>query len=133
MYEQKRHSNISAFTLLEILIAMMIFVLGSVGIWSLLVAAIENHKQALSDEQIAFLASSLVAELQEVDLAQGKNLVPIYNATSKLFPRYKFDIVFTDLEQDAVLIRLVIHYLRYGSKREEIFYTILPRHFSGKK
>lgn len=118
----------SAFTLLEILIAMMIFVVGSVSILSLWIAAINMYRESLAQQEICLLAESLIAEIAEGDLAKNHNLTPIRNAGNKHFPQYKYDMTFADLGQDAVKVSLNIHYNRYGREQQENFEVVLLRY-----
>lgn len=115
------------FLLLEILLALFIFVLGSASIWALWTASLETHKQALAEQGIAMLAESLVAEIQDVYLRQGMPLPSIRNVASKNFPGYQYDVVFTDVGEDAILLTIHVRYNRYGRPQQETMHTVLYR------
>lgn len=128
---QKNHRQNSGFSLLEILIAILIFVIGSASIWSLFALAIDTHAQAVDEQMVALLAESLIAELQDVHIQKGKVLLPIKQAERETFPGYRYDIQFDDLPNDAVFITLTISYSRRGQIQEEIFHTVIHRVLPG--
>lgn len=108
------------FTLLEILVAMMIFLVGSTSIFALWIAAIKIHKDALDEEQVSFLATSLMADYQ------GRKVhAPVSGAVDNRFPGLSYDMSFIALGQGAVLMKLTIACKRGGKTRSEIFYTVL--------
>jgi prepilin-type N-terminal cleavage/methylation domain-containing protein len=61
-----RETNQSGFTLIEILIAMTILVVGGVGIISLFAAAVALQYDSVVNEQEAAVISDVVAEAQQV-------------------------------------------------------------------
>jgi len=74
------------FTLIEVLIAMAIFLVGSAGLWGLIATSINTHREAIDEQKIAFLAESIVAELRGVDIVVGRDIKNIVNAKSKKLP-----------------------------------------------
>ncbi len=123
----KNSHRSSGFSLLEILIAILIFVIGSASIWSLFALAIDTHAQAVDEQMVALLAESLIAELQDVHIQKGKILLPISQAEKEAFPDYRYDIQFDDLPNNAVFITLTIFYSRRGQILEEVFHTVIHR------
>lgn len=111
------------FTLLEILVAILIFVLGSTSIWALWLATIENHKRAVVEQGLANFGESLFAEIQ-FGLLHGQSLKTIHGVASKNFPGYHFDLEVTGQRGHAVFVRIRVYYLRYGKPQEEEFYTV---------
>lgn len=113
------------FTLLEILIALVVFVLGSISIWGLFASAINTYNQSVDHEIAAIIASSIVAELQDV---RGKSLPPIYKTEegkSPHFPNYKYKIKRINLGHGATFLKIKIIYLRRGREREFKFNTVI--------
>ncbi len=121
------------FTLLEILLAMVIFLLGSVSLLSLFVLSVDLHKSAIEDQKISYMAQSILSELKGVDILYGVEIKNIQNKKSKNFPDYTYDILFQDIGNDAVWVDLKINYQRYGKKEEVAFNTIFYRNFPPKK
>ncbi|HNZ65775.1 MAG TPA: prepilin-type N-terminal cleavage/methylation domain-containing protein [Planctomycetota bacterium] len=115
------------FTLIEVLIAMAIFLVGSAGLWGLIATSINTHREAIDEQKIAFLAESIVAELRGVDIVVGRDVKNIVNAKSKNYPDYTYDVQFTNMENNTVLVQLQIHCIRYGKKQSYDFKTVVCR------
>ncbi|HRU52423.1 MAG: prepilin-type N-terminal cleavage/methylation domain-containing protein [Planctomycetes bacterium] len=115
------------FTLIEVLIAMAIFLVGSAGLWGLIATSINTHREAIDEQKIAFLAESIVAELRGVDIVVGRDIKNIVNAKSKNYPDYTYDVQFTNMENNTVLVQLQIHCIRYGKKQSYDFKTVVCR------
>jgi type II secretory pathway pseudopilin PulG len=115
------------FLLLEILVALFIFIIGSTSVWALWSAATETHREALVEQNISMLAESLVAEVSGVYLRQGMALPAMQNVASQHFPGYQYDILGRDLGENAVLLTISIRYNRYGRPQQEILHTVLYR------
>lgn len=115
--------SVVAFTLLEILIAMLIFLLGSTSLCGLWLAVIKIHEEAIDEEQVAFLAQTVIADNQDLHYSK-KILKPLYGNKNQNFPAYSYDIIPTYLENGAVLIELKISYRRRGGIHLQIFYTV---------
>jgi len=113
----------AAFTLLEVLIAMLILLVGSTSICALWIGAIDLHKRALDKERVATLADSILAEMQSGDwkerLAKGR-----WEST-KYFPGYSIVIDTTPLPNHSLFLQLTISYKRYGRMRRQVFHTVL--------
>ena len=122
-----------AFTLIEILLALLIFVIGSVSLWALFISAIETHKRAIDEQQAALLAETLVAELRQQQIVKHARLEPIKDGTHPGFPGYRYNVVFSDLGQQAVLVALTIGYRRHGRRHEEFFRTVVYRRFGNPR
>lgn len=120
----------SGFTLMEILIALAIFIVGIAGIWGLYWAALQSHQRALDEQRIAWLAQSTMAELKATDLNLQYPLSNIIHAQSQIFPDYNYDVMFQDMGHNAVLVELKIYYQRRGKIRTQTFYTIVYRSLS---
>ena len=129
---QLKWKNTKAFTLIEILLAMVIFLIGSVSILSLFVFSIDLYKNAIDSQQVALMAQSILAELKGVDIVQGVEIKNIQNKTSKNFPGYAYDVFFKDIGNDALWVDLKIYYERYGKKEEVSFNTIIYRYLVKK-
>ena len=123
-----KFSAIHGFTLLEILLAMVIFLLGSVSILSLFVFAVDLHKEAREEQKIASMAQSILAELKGVDMLYGVEIKNIENKKCKNFPYYTYNVFFKDIGNNALWVDLKICYQRYDRKEEVSFQTIVYRH-----
>ncbi len=120
--------SINGFTLIEILMALLVFIVASVSIWALYVASLEVHKQAIDQERMAWLAESLLAELRNVNVITQVELKPVQGQKLAYFPDYTYDILFQDLGNDAVGIEIKIYNRRYGQVKPQSFYTVLYRY-----
>lgn len=116
-----RHKE-AGFTLMEILMAMMVFILGSVSILALFVSSISNHKDALDNESVALLVESIISDLT---LIKGKPLHSINNQQKKNFPDFMYDVHFRSLGYESVFVEIKIKYKRNGKQREQKFTTVL--------
>jgi len=58
-----RHTRQSGFTLIEILIAIAILVVGMTGVVAVFGVAVDAQKNALEDSAVAFLAESVLSEI----------------------------------------------------------------------
>ena len=118
----------SGFTLLEILIALFIFLIGATSVCALWTLAVTTHQKSVDDEQIAYLAESLLDELQRSNsIKKGQSLASIEQKTRQIFPGYKYKITFQDIGNDAIFIQIKISYVRYGRTREKVFSSVLNR------
>ena len=123
----KKVKTNGGFTLLEILIALVIFVLGSVSIWSLFAVAVNTYNESLDHQVATLVAESIIAEFEDVDVVKGKVLLPVYEGKSIHFPDYKYQLKWVDLGNDALLIKLKIFYQRRGQERDFEFRTVMYR------
>lgn len=119
----------AGFTLMEVLVALAVFIVGIAGIWGLYWAALQSHQQALDEQRVAWLAQSLMAELKNTELRSQLPLPNISHAKSQFFPDYSYDIVCHDIGHNAVAIELKISYLRRGKTKQQSFYTVVYRAF----
>ncbi|NUM34966.1 MAG: prepilin-type N-terminal cleavage/methylation domain-containing protein [Candidatus Brocadiae bacterium] len=123
-----RFCQSKGFTLLEILLAMVIFLLGSVSVLSLFVFALDLHRDAIEEQKIASMAQSILAELKGVDVLYGLEIKNIEGIKCKNFPDYTYDVLFKDIGNNALWVDLRIYYKRYDKKQEFSFQTVFYRH-----
>ena len=126
-----RHINSKyGFTLIEILMAMSIFLVGSISIWAVLASSLRLHKNAIDEQNASLIASSIIAELEKVDILKNRQLSSIKNIPSKNFPDYHYDILFEDIGYGNVLVRINVFYKRKGRLNSYKFKTIIRKTFS---
>ena len=116
-----------AFVLIEILVALFIFAIGSTSIWALWTSAVATHQQALTEQAVAMLGESLVAEIQ-YGILRGQPLSTVRGVASQQFPGYQYDLIATDLGGYAVLLEISIVYSRYGQGNRHSFRTVFYRY-----
>ncbi|WP_372366982.1 prepilin-type N-terminal cleavage/methylation domain-containing protein [Candidatus Uabimicrobium sp. HlEnr_7] len=134
MVLSKKIKNNGGFTLLEILIALVVFVLGSVSIWSLFAVAINTYNESLDYQTASLFAETIITDFEDVVFVKGVILRSSYSSDDKdffdyrkNFRGYKYQIKWVDLGSDALLIKLTIFYQRRGVEREFKFRTVLYR------
>ncbi len=128
MVLSKKIKNTHGFTLLEILIALVVFVMGSVSIWSLFAVAVNTYNESLDHQIATLVAESIIAEFEDVDSAKNNpKLLAVYEGKSIHFPDYKYQLKWVDIGDDALLIKLKIFYQRRGQQREFKFNTVMYR------
>ncbi len=105
------------FTIIEIIIALAVFLIGSVGVMSLLGIAASSHQRAIALATAARLAEDVFAELQSrMVIDDGTNngllsedkLVPddipageeVF-ADSTLYPGFQYKVIFHDINPQA--------------------------------
>ena len=64
----------AGFTLIEILIAMAIFLIGSSSIWGIVSVSLTMHRDSIDEQKIAIMADSIISELRSVDIVIGRPL-----------------------------------------------------------
>lgn len=115
------------FTLMEILIALGIFVIAASSIMSLFVVAASTHKRAVDNTRAAMLAESLLSEL-EADVKRGAVLRTVEGKKSADFPGLTYDIVVKRLNPDdryEAKVAIVIRWKREGKERSKKFETVI--------
>ena len=108
----------SGFTLVEILVAMTVFMVGAVGIMSLLGIAASSHQRAISYSSASRLAEDLFSYCQSrmmVDDGNNNGLIPSEGglpeniptggpeafATSSRYPGFQYKIIFDDINPQS--------------------------------
>lgn len=110
--------------------AMSIFLVGSISIWAVLASSLRLHKNAIDEQNASLIASSIIAELEKVDILKNRQLSSIKNIPSKNFPDYHYDILFEDIGYGNVLVRINVFYKRKGRLNSYKFKTIIRKTFS---
>ena len=124
MVLSKKIRKAQGFTLLEILIALVVFVMGSVSIWSLFAVAVNTYNESLDHQIASLVAESVLADLEDVYLVKS-NKRSVFEGKSFHFPEYKYELKWVDIGDDAIFIKLKIFYQRRGQEREFKFHTVI--------
>lgn len=139
------------FSLLEIIVALGIFMVGAASVFSLFAVGAQAHKRAVDMSNAARAAEAIFAELEAKwtvvgDLQKrptkggakggrkGDHDYPVL-ASGKPpwsvpgYPEYTYDIQYTpvDEEDNAVMTTVFIHWQRRGQARVETFRRLLLR------
>ena len=99
-------SHRTGFTLIEILMAMAILVIGMVGVMGLYAVAVDAHRQAMDNAGVALLAQNLLSEVtadftsRDVNAADFDNTATLTDSFIDLCCRYK---KITDVKADGKL------------------------------
>jgi len=119
------------FTLVEILVALFVMLVGISSAFALFAAATALHKRATDQTSAAVIAESIFSQLQS-ELTAGVELSDIRKANlmPKGYEGYRHDIELVPIDpyENEIYVRLVITWLKRGTGREQEFSTILLRH-----
>lgn len=111
------------FTLLEILISLVILVISLVSVFALFGAASASHRRAVSAQNAAQLAYTVLAELEQVP-----NPGALANMAALAHPAYEgytYDVTFTQVGMNEIEAVVTIHWKKVGKDQSEIYRTIL--------
>ena len=128
-------SSESGFTLVEILVALFVMLVGLSSAFALFAAATAMHKRALDQSTSAVMAESILSEV-ESKLTSGIQISQITRMNAE-FPtydgyRYDLELVPMDDNEDEIYVKLTIRYLKQGRDRSQHFSTIMIRHIPFK-
>ena len=126
------HPSRSGFTLVEILVALGIFVVGMGSIVGLLMAATWSHRQAQIETDVTLLVDSLVSEIESSPRFVIKQpLANIQKRESRQYPGFSYNVRFEALDSVGfeVLSLIEVEWTERGEKRSRVFRTILLRKF----
>lgn len=118
----------AGFTLIEILVAMAIFLIGSSSIWGVVSTSVAMHRDSIDEQKIAIMADSIIAELRSVDIVVGQPLPQLKDKTPLQYSNYTYDIQCQELDNDTVWVDLTIYTKKYGKKQAYPFHTIIRYH-----
>jgi type II secretory pathway pseudopilin PulG len=117
-----REASNRAFTLIEILIALAIMIIGFVGIMAVFASAIDLHKQGVDQTSAAMIASSALEVMQarvnngetadELSTREGEGYVFVQ---STMYPAYEYKAICTDLNDREVRMILEVRVRPRGS------------------
>jgi prepilin-type N-terminal cleavage/methylation domain-containing protein len=113
MYRPERARR--AFTLIEILIALAIMVIGVVGVMALFASAIDLHKRGVDQTTAAMIASSAL-EVMQTRVHNGETAEELSTRSggehvfvpSSLYPAYEYKAICTDLNDREVRMILEV-------------------------
>ena len=116
------------FTLIEVIIALGIFAAAFAGVFAVLAAGAESLRRAQDGTEAAVIATGLVAEARARFRRSG-SLKDVEGAEWPTNPRYTFDLRYIQLDRygDELHMRVLVYWLRRGSRRHVDFDTILLR------
>ncbi len=118
----------TAFTLIEILVAISILSIAMMGVMAVFASAARSHQRGVDGTEAAIIATGIAAEARAVFVERG-SLVPVLNNAVHGNPRYFYDIEYIDLDKtgDEVMMRIRVGWSRRGRRTSEVFDTILMR------
>lgn len=130
-------SKASGFTLIEILVALGVMILGMTSAFALFAAATAMHKHAVVQSTAAILADNIFSRV-ESELTAGADISRIAktnaDARDEGYGGYTYDLelVPIDTQENEIYVRLTIKWRKEGKKRHQQFSTILLRHIPFK-
>ena len=119
--------NRDGFSLLEILVAIIIFTIGLTSLLPLFTAGATSQKRSVDQTMISITAEQAVAEIQ----ANLTTTTPrdIKDAKITDYPNYSYDATFQPLNKEATAftVDITIKWPEKGKTRSEPFSTVLLR------
>jgi prepilin-type N-terminal cleavage/methylation domain-containing protein len=120
----RRPRLLSAFTLIEVLLAIGILAIGITSVLFLFTMGARSHRRAVDRTRAALLAETVINQIK-TDLTstlptrytedKDGNLQPFINATHADFPEFYYDAFFTTLYKGAFYrVRVVV---RWGNEQ----------------
>jgi len=126
------------FTLIEILVALFVMLIGLSSAFALFAAATAMHKRATDQSMAAIMADSIFSEV-ESRLTAGVDINRIARMDAR-FPkyegyRYDLELIPLDANEDEIYARLSIRWNTQGKELSRVFSTILIRRipFKGRE
>ena len=125
------------FTIVEILVALAVFVIGVVSILALFSIAMRAHKKGVDQTRAGIMANSLLDDLRQAIKDPEFPMENISDQTMDGFPTiYKYDVTFTPFEDPTpddgvpareVKVVITIKWPKAGVMEEASFETVLLR------
>ena len=117
-------------TLLEIMVALAIMIIGIASVFALFAAATALHKRAVDQTNAALIAQKILSEL-DCRLTAGADIKELQKTGVALpeFPNYTYDLRLTpvDKTQNEFYVDLAVRWKTRGRVREQRFNTICIR------
>ncbi len=120
----RRFAKISGVTLVELLMAISVFVVGSISIWSLYFSSVDLHKQAIDEQKVAWVASSLITEIKQNKILLS-SLKPIRKGIFEFLPEYPYDVDFHSFGNDTIGLVIKVYVQRHGQQNSYSFYSVI--------
>jgi len=125
----------SGFSLIEVLVAMGVLVLGIGGVLAIFFAAADTHRRALTETTTAIIADSVIAEQRA---AFNRNRygepLPIKEEPVPGYELYSCSVLPTAVGRDPqtgrtthLYLEVVVHYQHRGQKRRAVYRTVFFR------
>ena len=116
------------FTLVEVLVAVCIFMLGILGVIALFGSAAKSGRQAADETNAALLAQTVVAELRS-QVNAGHKITAVIERSHDDFPGYKYSVEAVELDDGdrEYYVEIDIFWKRRSRVRSEKFKTIIIR------
>jgi len=132
MAERRAQSaNRSAFTILEVLMAIGILALSITAVLFLFAMGMRSHQRALNRSRAAMLAETVVNELQARFDPAFDATKPIVNATHPDFPGFHYSVDFTEVYTGYYKARVLVCWGDPNQppepKNSEAYETVLQR------
>ncbi len=123
------------FTLIEILVALFVLLIGLSSAFALFAAATAMHKRATDQSTAAIMSDSIFSQV-ESKLTAGVEITRIARTNADLpgYEGYKYDLelIPVDENENEIFVRLTILWRKQGRARSQVFSTILNRHIPFK-
>lgn len=125
----RRQKN-TGFTLVEVLVAMGVLMIGLTSALALIAAAASTHKKSIDQTNAAFIAEAVVASVEQ-RLHNVNKLDELMAADQQIagYPLYRYSVFVHPLNQDQseVLVAVSVYWDSGGRKLAKTYQTILLR------
>jgi type II secretory pathway pseudopilin PulG len=112
------------FTLVEVLVALGIFVVVVSGIVGLMLVATASHKRAVDNTRAALVADTVLAELESA-IHSGHTLAPIAKRAHPDHPGVSYAVEIHWIDGASAQVGIIVSWQREGQQREQRFATVL--------
>ena len=120
----------SGFTLLEIIVALSIMLIGIASVFALFAAATALHKRSVDQTNAALIAGMVFSDLDS-KITTGIDIAKLQKTGASLleFPNYTYDLHLTPIDENGeeLYIDLTVRWKTKGKIREQTFSTIRIR------
>ncbi|OHB70715.1 MAG: hypothetical protein A2W23_05750 [Planctomycetes bacterium RBG_16_43_13] len=126
-----KHYSIFGFTLLEILVAIGVLMIGIIGILPLFFVGATSHKVGVDHTQAALISRSIATEIAS-NFYTDKPQDIKDKAVTGYSSNYTYDAVFAplvrnDTDRNAFILKVTVKWLAKGKVEIETFETVVLR------
>ncbi|MFH1421493.1 MAG: prepilin-type N-terminal cleavage/methylation domain-containing protein [Planctomycetota bacterium] len=126
----------SGFTLLEVIVALSIMMIGISSAFALFAAATALHKRSIDQTNSGLIAETVLSNL-DLKLTTGIELsdLQIVNGALPEYPNYTYELILVPLDADEreIYIDLAVKWKRGGKLCEQVFNSIRLRRLPFKE
>ena len=116
------------FSLLEVLVALGVLMIGLSSVFALMAAATATHKKSIDETNSAFVAQGVIADVAgKLSLAKKLEDLQVKGQRMVGYPFYSYDVYLEPVDQEGfeILVAVSIYWDQGGKKHAKTYQTIL--------